>query len=40
MAAKVMPVGKLGAVALHRALVAECSTLGRHLGGGLAGMAA
>jgi hypothetical protein len=40
MAAKVMPVGKLGAVALHRALVAEGSTLGRHLGGGLAGRAA
>jgi hypothetical protein len=40
MAAKVMAVGKLGAVALHRALVAEGSTRGRHLGGGLAGRAA
>lgn len=40
VAAKVMAVGKLGAVALHRALVAEGSTLGRHQGGGLAGRAA
>jgi hypothetical protein len=40
MAAMVMAVGKLGAVALHRALVAEGSTLGRHLGGGLAGRVA
>ena len=36
IAARVMAVGNLGAVALHRALEAGGSTLGRHLGGGLA----
>jgi len=39
-AAKALGDGKLGAVVLHRALGVADSTLGRHLGDGLAGRAA